>query len=129
MPKTEAPTTRAHPRHRVAAAMASAKAQHYIAPGDLELPDQAGYSWPAVSTPGRHRWDYRGSAQAGPDHCPGQLRTVYMRLTVGAIEVNGWKQKAGKPSWLPVGIACDSCLAFWPGDVDPAALAAPTNGR
>lgn len=126
----KAPVQGAHPNHAIAQDMATAKAQHHSPPGSLELPAKRG-QWRTVIRPGdgRRGYYYGGGAEAGPDHCPGQLRTVYMRLTVGAVELNGWKQKAGKPTWTPIGIACDACLAFWRSDVNPSELAVPTNGR
>lgn len=128
----DAPAQGAHPSYAIAQEMATAKAQHYQAPGVLELPAKKGWAFPTVlddaRNPARSSWRYSG-VQAGPDHCPGQLRTVYMRLTVGAVELNGWKQQPGKPTWTAVGVACDACLAFWRSGVQPYQLTASTNGR
>lgn len=100
--------------YEIAVDMAKAKAQHYVAPGALELGAKSSWRYPEVST---DRSSYRGGVKAGADHCPGQLRTAYVRLTVGAVVNHGWVQKAGKPSWAPVGVLCDACRAFWPAPV------------
>lgn len=100
-----------------AAEMARAKAQHYGAPGSLELPENRSYGWPAVATTPN---SYRGGVTAGPEHCPGQLRTAYVRLTVGAVVSHGWTQTPGKPSWVPIGVACDGCRVLWPAPAGEA---------
>lgn len=104
-------------KYTIAVEMAKAKAQHYVAPGELELAGKSGWMYPEVTTDARgNAW--RGGVKAGKDHCPGQLRTAYIRVTVGAVVRGGWTQTAGKPSWTSIGVVCDGCRAFWPAPAD-----------
>ena len=87
---------------------AQAKGKHHRPPGSTELPPDP--------------WGWAGGWSSPASVCLGQLRSSYARLTVapGSGPLGIYYRQAGKPKWVPVGVWCDACGAFWPKPIEPA---------
>jgi len=99
-------------QYKRATEQAKAKGVHTAPAGDLNL---TGNSWQGAAD-GQCGYGYlKGGGARGRDDDPNaQLRSAYVRVTVGAVVSRGWTEKGGKPKWVPIGVVCPKCGAFWP---------------
>jgi hypothetical protein len=98
-----------------AAAIARSKGVHVAPPGVLEFRPRTGWYEPvavgdcghaATRDAARPRWTSGPSEDAAA-----QLRSVYGRIVVPIPGRSTWE--GGKAKWVPVGIVCRKCGAFW----------------